>query len=853
MPKTQADVSQELLDLLKKHEGYHPSPYDDGAGNLTIGYGHRITDSNWKQFDSDKDGKLDEHEATALLQLDASKHQKFKKKLTVDVAPEVETALGSLEYNLGSNNKNLKNIIGAINEGQDALQISGLIQELTKAKNKQTGEVVTLRGLEPRRRDEAKLIETGLNPQAQEQQLPAQHTPRQQRGLFDRVVGEILPQAAAEEPNMGKLTPAEQQELDQLNRLAGGNSAPSLTPAEQQELDQLNQSTVAQPGPGDSPELPAEAKNLSFATKVKLALAEDPASREEVLKAEYGEKDVMTNPMGELLVKENGKWVKADSSFLAEMTAALPEIGGAIAGRAAGAAMGAAVAGPVGAVVGGVLGGGAISALAGVVKDKGAELAGLKTEYDAKQAADAFTKEFAINLAIDGALGTVGYAWRGLGKPLLKVAGHSAGTMKAIASGDKPIQAQLLSKLMNGTHEADWATVIRNADNAMAFTKDLNDYHAWERVAAEGAGAVDAVDPLTKKMTRIAVGALRGAKQRASAAYNVAWDGLEESGALTQPVSITKAGATFRTALADLGILGKDPKTGAFLIKKTPDTESIMQVFDPKSLGTLNRVLQQVSATGEKITAADAKKVLKGIDDILESSGFYNTGNLEISKNARRVLMELRTNVNDAFVAGLKEKSPEAALKYQAAAAKYAKFRSVYDDFAPVADNPQRLQQTIDKMLGDKGMQLESQFSSLLKNVGIDDSKIITRMQQLRAARNLSGQFSPSSSGIGTIIKGAIGVGNPQAVGKYLAERTIENAAKIAQKATPMTSESATQAVAAANAVDFVKKLSPAQKSALLSNAQLMQNFVGTVVSAPGVQRETLKTLFQGPAVGPVE
>lgn len=61
-------VNQPTLDLLKSFEKMHPSPYDDGFKNPTIGYGHLCQDPGCTDVPFPK--PLSEESATGLLERD---------------------------------------------------------------------------------------------------------------------------------------------------------------------------------------------------------------------------------------------------------------------------------------------------------------------------------------------------------------------------------------------------------------------------------------------------------------------------------------------------------------------------------------------------------------------------------------------------------------------------------------------------------------------------------------------------------------------------------------------------------------------------------------------------------------
>jgi lysozyme len=147
--------------LIRRFEGFEPSPYRCPAGYLTIGYGHRIGPG--EHFPH----PLTVEEATALLIEDASRlWQRVARRITVPLHPLMRDALVSLVYNIGP----------------AAFSASTLLKELNRAHHEEVlvqflrwrfvGKT-PMRGLEARRKAEAALYREGWN--LSEKSSPAQN------------------------------------------------------------------------------------------------------------------------------------------------------------------------------------------------------------------------------------------------------------------------------------------------------------------------------------------------------------------------------------------------------------------------------------------------------------------------------------------------------------------------------------------------------------------------------------------------------------------------------------------------------------------------------------------------------
>lgn len=205
-PEGGGDVSSYLIPLINAEEGFKAQPYDDGVGNMTIGYGHKIDGDDWKQFDKDNDGALSEGEAAELRDADIKKHSSWKSGLKVEVSPRQEAAITSLAFNMGPNHEGIKDIVGLINEGSIA-EAGDAFLKYDSAKD-ESGDMKKLDGLTKRRANERKLFLSGADDApASLKDLPLA------KGLEESIDGEdidpskVLPPAVEGEKDIYDLRP----------------------------------------------------------------------------------------------------------------------------------------------------------------------------------------------------------------------------------------------------------------------------------------------------------------------------------------------------------------------------------------------------------------------------------------------------------------------------------------------------------------------------------------------------------------------------------------------------------------------------------------------------------------------
>lgn len=597
----------------------------------------------------------------------------------------------------------------------------------------------------------------------------------------------------------------------------------------------------------NTPDSAADAADLSFATKVKLSLAGSEQDQVKQLKEQFGDDAVMEGPEGPV-VRENGVWKKAEGSFLASLAANVPEMSAGMAGRVAGGALGAMSPIPGGTVMGAWVGGAAASAIAHIVKDMGAKELGLRSEYDAQTAVDTLKTDMVLNLAFDAVLGAGASVIKGEALPIIKGIGRGnakniSRAVQTVAGEDKAAEAMMYSQLIDGTKQQDWLVVKRSPEDAINVMQDIKSIHAWENLPPS---VKPDASPVQQTMLEVTEQAMRGARANSSKINKQA---IEEVGSLASLEKPNISGAApltnFKSTLAKLGVL-EESEDGVMQIAKRPsdDGARIMQVFDPKSLNTLNKVLSQASSvltplsregaqSGERqLSFSQAKQLLSGVDDILESSGYYKGSDMAVSNNARMALKQLRGELNQAMIGGLEKQSPQAAKIYKDEAARSHAFLNLYEDFAlpsRLGGGDQKAVNTVQRMFGGTQDLDKASFRQMMQAARVDANAYVSRLEQLNAAQNLH----PIVAGKGLMgaIKSMMGL-NPNSMAEALSQQTIRAGRDAVAQATPVSSWSKASVEAWARGKNYLDSLKPLDKKNLMSNPALLREVFSTIINA---------------------
>tara|TARA_R110000851_G_scaffold29_6_gene121 strand:- start:399 stop:2588 length:2190 start_codon:yes stop_codon:yes gene_type:complete len=147
------------LELIREEEGLRTEAYQDVTGKWTIGYGNTIIDGR----PVGPNDKLTVPQAETLMRESVvTNYTTFTDRVEKDITPNQFAALTSFEYNLGPGvwqQPTGQRILKLIDDGE--YRTAGqLMQQYNKARNPQTGELETNRGLANRRAREASLLLT---------------------------------------------------------------------------------------------------------------------------------------------------------------------------------------------------------------------------------------------------------------------------------------------------------------------------------------------------------------------------------------------------------------------------------------------------------------------------------------------------------------------------------------------------------------------------------------------------------------------------------------------------------------------------------------------------------------------
>lgn len=148
-------ISQRGIDFIKSHEGWSATPYDDGAGYMTIGYGHLI--KRGESF-----GTITREQGEEILRQDIQwAVNNVNRLVKVPITQAMFDALVSLQFNWGDFPSSLA--LKRLNAGDYA----GAAQRISE--HPITGGGKVLRGLVRRRKEESALFRSegfpdGSNP-----------------------------------------------------------------------------------------------------------------------------------------------------------------------------------------------------------------------------------------------------------------------------------------------------------------------------------------------------------------------------------------------------------------------------------------------------------------------------------------------------------------------------------------------------------------------------------------------------------------------------------------------------------------------------------------------------------------
>jgi GH24 family phage-related lysozyme (muramidase) len=148
---SQKRMSDSGLARIRGHEAYKGRSYDDGAGNMTIGYGHLI------RAGENFSAGLTEAQADSLFRADVERvvNPAFD-RITIELNQNQIDALGSFIFNVGTGGF-VKSILSHVNAGEIEGTTSRMLQFIT-GRDVNSGARKVLRGLVTRRQTEVALF-----------------------------------------------------------------------------------------------------------------------------------------------------------------------------------------------------------------------------------------------------------------------------------------------------------------------------------------------------------------------------------------------------------------------------------------------------------------------------------------------------------------------------------------------------------------------------------------------------------------------------------------------------------------------------------------------------------------------
>ena len=143
-------MSDSGLARIRQSEKFMARPYDDGAGNLTIGYGHLIRKGEGYS------AGISEAAADTLFRQDVARVvNPALDRITIELTQNQVDALGSFIFNVGTGGF-LKSLLSLVNAGEHELATSRMLKFIT-GRDARSGRRRILRGLLTRRQFEVAL------------------------------------------------------------------------------------------------------------------------------------------------------------------------------------------------------------------------------------------------------------------------------------------------------------------------------------------------------------------------------------------------------------------------------------------------------------------------------------------------------------------------------------------------------------------------------------------------------------------------------------------------------------------------------------------------------------------------
>lgn len=551
-----------------------------------------------------------------------------------------------------------------------------------------------------------------------------------------------------------------------------------------------------------SPENPINTPALGLVDQIKLAKAVKPSERKKVL-MDAGAEDVKVNEeTGEMLVKQNGLWQKANSDFMAQTIGESPIVAAGIAGAMQGAATGAkvgAVLGPKGAFVGGLVG----STLFGVGAATAARLAdvttakaaGLRDDTDVEELMDEVGREFVDGLIFDGSVSALIGVLPGAGKGLKAV---GKGISKLNFPGKHILKRDFVKalgqdlpqtvELLTGIPRASTATVMEAAQEGTETNlKNMRNMIAskieWDRTLTNKSP----VNPLVRKAGSIAETGIKKARKVMSKEFDEVdkiltragvFNKKTTSGDLLNPLNdVLRANEVIDDAGNYMSRAITDPETGDLVASLTPADERMFKKI-VKQVNALTgikgdkpvSVLGGANPQSNAVKLDNIRRLIRNIEQEIRTRGAYNAGDNAISSNAIRIAQNLKHEYDRVLTKALsnqKIKIPgpvanklrlnEARVAFNAQTfdagavrgvmnKKYSDTRTMLDEYARKRFNSDKIGEVFLREGAKDSSEELARFGRMLESVGDAGNNVVRDFRQVSAANNFSELYSGAGS-----------------------------------------------------------------------------------------------------------
>ncbi len=593
---------------------------------------------------------------------------------------------------------------------------------------------------------------------------------------------------------------------------------------------------------------------MGFLDRIQYEVARKPSDKARFLKEKYGKENVYFEPETKSFkVNDRGAWHNADATGLSGF---LGGEGDVIAGSIAGGAYGSAL-GPVGTVVGAGVG----AAVARFGTMEAAKAAGLRSEEEASEVMKELGSEFLLGMGGE----VLGLGLKG-GVAFVKSARNSMKNMaaKAVTPESKRVIAQTLEQA-TGVKAVDNMTWLEAPSEVAEKQKRLIN---WEAAGEKG------INPVKQEMADSIQETVMQARNKMYKDYETVFKPLQE---ITKDVKVDVAPLVqnIGSELKAMGLIDDNlewiPKEAARLqstvntadvkrIKQTYDilrraigevqppakgpisTSNISKVEDTvldmygtaeKRTGNVNNVtnslggttpgmtvdqatLKQGSKRNPNVSFDDALTLKRNFDEILEAAGMYNKGSAEITSATKARISGFRNQLKDTIQKALSEKNPKAGELYSTMNQKFSARREWIDDVASGVSD-EKIDATMKRLLGPDGDRSRERMIEALTGSGVNADIFMNTLYQGQAALNTSKLYRKGSSGLGSVVSGAMKMTSPS-------------------RTTPLAAKTFAKLKNFAEASEFVKSLPKGQREELIRNPQMLRGLSQITTKAIGIE-----------------